>query len=376
MKGLKEPLQDLLDTLINSGANSKAPVYGIQLGLKSDNQALTVSTGYTDKTQSQAISPEHPIRIASNTKTFVAAAILRLYESDLLDIDQVIKRYLPDHYNRLLVNAGYRMDKITVRHLLTHTSGLFDYADCPAFEAIYHKEPQHSWTRLEQLQLAMQQGSPYGEPGEIYRYSDTGYILLGEIIEQVSGLSLGRALRALLSYERLQLASTWLEVDEPAPESLQSRVHQYVGIKDFYHHHASYDIFGGGGLASTVVDMAQFIQSLFTGQVYNSPSTLKTMLSTVAATRGGPVAYGEAEQVPGVYRMGIEQEEEPLLHYGHGGFLGTYAGYCPVVKTAFAFSVNQHDSKLLKEGLCREIIYCLTGLLNSGDGSVQREKVL
>ena len=134
MKGLKEPLQDLLDTLINSGANSKAPVYGIQLALKSDNQALTVSTGYTDKTQAQAISPEHPIRIASNTKTFVAAAILRLYESDLLDIDQVIKRYLPDHYNRLLVNAGYRMDKITVRHLLTHTSGLFDYADCPAFE--------------------------------------------------------------------------------------------------------------------------------------------------------------------------------------------------------------------------------------------------
>jgi D-alanyl-D-alanine carboxypeptidase len=75
------------------------------------------------------------------------------------------------------------------------------------------REPAHRWSRLEQVQLAMALGAPLCAPGETFHYSDTGYILLGEILEQASGLSLAAALRSLLSFERLGLHRTWLDAE-------------------------------------------------------------------------------------------------------------------------------------------------------------------
>ena len=301
------------------------------------------ATGYTDRnSNSEAIRPQHPVRVASNTKTFVAAAILRLWEEQHLDLDVSIRQFLSSEHCTIISTHGYSLEAITIRHLLTHTSGLFDYAD-KQFETTFTENPHHRWTRTEQLQGAMKWGKPYGEPGEVYRYSDTGYILLGEIIERVYGQSLGIALRQLLDYSRLGLNATWLEILEPAPAGLLSRVHQYVGDVDTYHHDASYDIYGGGGLVSTVGDLARFMQALFVGNVYAQPTTLEAMLTTVHATRGGPACRG-TEQTPGTYRLGIQGGKTGTV-YSHSGYLGTVGAYIPALDVAFSFSINisQHD---------------------------------
>ena len=85
------------------------------------------------------------------------------------------------------VPFGYDLNKITIRHLLTHTAGLFDHAGSNTYIEKVFADPFHEWTRTEQVQGCVDWGDPLFEPGEQFSYSDTGYILLGEIIENVTG---------------------------------------------------------------------------------------------------------------------------------------------------------------------------------------------
>ena len=352
LKDLEQSLQNLIDSILiaNQSALTKVvdrqPFSGIQLFAEAPGLGLRWegAAGYTDLSRTELITAQHPMRIASNTKTFIAAAILRLWEQNQLDLDVTISQYLLSKHRDLLNNNGYLLVDITIRHLLTHTSGLFDYADCPDFAQAISEDRLHHWTRTEQLQLAMDRGKPYGKPGTIFRYSDTGYILLGEIIEQVYGRSLGIALRQLLNFDRLELASTWLEIDESNPVGLLNRVHQYVAEEDSYNTHGSFDIYGGGGLVSTVGDIARFMRALFVGQVYLQSETLQEMLTTLQVEKGGPSAYEGWEQIPGTYRLGIEAGQKGIA-YSHSGFFGTYASYIPTKDLVFSFSINQHYSK-------------------------------
>ena len=329
---------------LNEKAIEERQIHGIQLHIDSPTMGLgwEGATGYTDRdhnSQSEILTPLHPMRIASNTKTFVAAAILRLWEDQCLELDVGIAQYLSLEHRSMISEKGYDLDKISVRHLLSHTSGLFDYADTEEFESAIFKNAGRFWGRTEQLQIAMDSGQPYGEPGEVFRYSDTGYILLGEIIENVSEQTLGPALRQLLNYERLSLNSTWMEIDEPTPVNIPSRVHQYDGEIDIYPVNGSFDIYGGGGLISTVGDMARFMRGLFEGNVFAQPSTLETMLSTVPAKRGGP-DYGIWEQIPGTYRLGIDGGTHHEI-YSHKGHFGTLAAYVPALDLAIGLSLNR-----------------------------------
>ena len=83
---------------------------------------------------------------------------------------------------------------ITVRELLLHTSGIYNYGTDPDYQAAVNADPTKHWTRLEQVRFAVEHGRPVGEPGALYAYSDTGYALLGEILERVTGGSLRRRL--------------------------------------------------------------------------------------------------------------------------------------------------------------------------------------
>ena len=98
--------------------------------------------------------------------------------------------------------GGYRPDAITVRQVLVHTSGIYDVGQDPAYQAAVNADPAKRWTRLEQVRFAMDHGAPVGEPGTVYAYSDTGYSLLGEIIERATGTPLADAYRTLLDFER------------------------------------------------------------------------------------------------------------------------------------------------------------------------------
>ncbi|MCD4750584.1 MAG: beta-lactamase family protein, partial [Thermoanaerobaculales bacterium] len=89
------------------------------------------ATGFANPENQELMTPDHPVRIASNTKTYIAAAVLRLREEEGIDLDETIAEYLPEAFVSTLEGDGYDPSEITVRHLLTHTGGLYDHGDSP-----------------------------------------------------------------------------------------------------------------------------------------------------------------------------------------------------------------------------------------------------
>lgn len=348
MKGDPEALEARLLGLADRLLAENAGVPGVVLEVEAPRLgfALSRARGVTRfGAGGVALTPAHPLRLASNTKTYVAAAVLRLVEEGRLALDEAVAGRLPAAQSALLRAGGYDPGAITLRHLLTHTSGLYDFGDSPDFNTAV-LAGRH-WTRLEQLAGAMEWGRPYGVPGEVYRYSDTGYVLLGEILERTTGdPSYGGSLRRLLDYERLGLAATWLESLEPWPAGVPERAQQYLGERPNEAFDVTTDLFGGGGLIAQLGDVRRFYAALFRGEVFRRRETLALMLTTVAAERGGPAAYGMVQQ-PGEYRMGIFVRRLGGLDcYSHGGYFGTQAAYFPGLDASVALGVNLADSDL------------------------------
>jgi len=265
------------------------------------------------------------------TKTFTAAATLRLVEEGRVSLDAPIATYLDPTIVALLKRDGYDTDAIHVRHLLQHTSGLYDYASDSDYQAAVVGSPKHRWTREEQVGFAMDHGAPLFAPGTSFSYSDTGYVLLGQIIERVTGTGLADAYRTLLRFGSLGLSATYLETLECRPAHLSARAHQYLGRIDSWAFDPSFDLYGGGGLVSTVGDLTRFYRALAGGRVLE-PKTIATML-------GRPDA-----RTPDALGMGIFGEQVAgETCWSHSGFWGTQVAHCPRSGVTIAITVNQAE---------------------------------
>ena len=304
------------------------------------------AAGIDDWEEETALLADQPFRIASVTKTFVAATIVRFVETGRASLEDPIAEYLSPLHQQMLIDDGYDTAAITVHHALNHTSGLFDYAfgDGSYVEEVF-TNPQHRWTRTAQLEHAMVHGDPLWAPGNQYRYSDTGYILLGEMIETVADTTLAAALRLELDYAGLGLHHTWLESLEPAPEGHSGLVHQYMQGIDTYHFDPSMDLYGGGGLVSTTRDLALFFYGLFNGKVFDSPATEELLLTPIDRSM---------ETHRDNYRYGIQVIDVLGKDaYAHSGFWGILAAYVPEVDAAIVVHIPNGSSGngLLKQSV-------------------------
>lgn len=341
-----------LQTLVDHGLASRGSNRGLALHV--DSPLLRISwqgaAGLADPANGEPMAPEHPVRIASNTKTYIAAAVLRLWEDGRIDLDDPIDRYLPGAFVESLERGGYRPDQMTIRHLLTHTSGLDDHGNDRYAEKIV-ADPSHRWSRAEQLAICLEDGRPQGSPGEVYRYSDTGYILLGEILERVTDSPFAEAVWGLIDRDRLGLSETWFESLEPRPPNVRERAHQFYGELDVTGFDPSFDLWGGGGIVTTVGDLARFTRALFTGQVFREPATLDTMLSTFDGLEPALDA-GAGDLPPGAYRMGVwVLEVDGLTVYRHTGFWCTSASYVPELDLVITATANDNAAKALLSDL-------------------------
>ncbi|MFC5570672.1 serine hydrolase domain-containing protein [Lysobacter yangpyeongensis] len=256
-------------------------------------------------------------RLASITKTYVAATALRLAEQGRLELQAPIDRYLPDNWMKLLASDGYQPHAMTVRQLLSHTSGMADAAQAPQFIATLKAHPHTQWTREGDLHDLVEWTDPVGRPGEKFAYSDTGYVLLGAIIEHITGQTLPQAARAQLHLDTLGVPGTyWERYEKPVGGP---RAHQrYEGL-DTYDWDPSMDLYGGGGLVAPPIDVAVFFDALLEGRVFSKPETLALMQS--------------ADGLPtdSQYRLGIfAYDLDGTAAAGHSGFWGTLVAREPV----------------------------------------------
>ncbi len=294
------------------------------LGLEWSGAVGTEARGST-----KPLTPAHTFRIASNTKTYVAATVLRLAEDGRLDLDANLAGLLAPDLASLLTADGYDLQAITVRQVLSHTAGLADHSGDDRYGERIIADPSHVWTRQEQVARCAELFDPLGPSPAPYRYSDTGYVLLGGIIEGVTGKTLAAAVRENLGFARLGLDHTWWEVAEPAPTAAGPRAHQYLGDHDVTDWSPSFDLYGGGGLVCDVRDLGLFMRLLLEGRVLREEASLAAM------TGGGTVDY----------RLGLMPTDlDGQLAFGHTGFWNTFAFNVPGLDATISGCVLSRDA--------------------------------
>ena len=350
---LDSAFQNVIDTILQNHPQSK----GIMVHVEAPNQRISWSgaVGWADSTKLVPIQVNQTGSIASNTKQYVSTAILRLVEKGKLKLDQSIGELLSTETKALFENDGYDLKAITVAHLMSHTSGIFDYVNAPIFFERVKSEPAHRYTQAEQLSLAVTHGSPLGAPGDLFSYSDTNYSLLTDIIATATQKPFYTAIRELIDYEKLGLDNTYWWRFEESPSELPM-IHQYIGAMNTDNHtiDLSFDLYGGGGIIASARDLAVFSQSLFDHKILKDSTTLDLMYTQM------PIKNGEDPN----YRLGLQVGDvNGLRTYGHGGFWATVVQYIPELDASIAVMISERDTRILR-------VNALSGLVDV----LQKEK--
>ena len=244
-------IQAELDAAVAAG------VPGMVVLVRRGNDVVTFTSGVADVTTGRPIRANDRFRIASITKSFVAALVVRLAQDGRLRLDDSAGSYLPE----------YRLDpSITIRQLLQHTSGLFDIADDEAWIGSVLAEPTRAWTLSELIPIGLAH-PPYFSPGTGYHYSNTGFMLLGALVERVTHHDTAAELtRRIL--RPLGLADTYVshESNLRGPHSQGYSLSPDGQVIDVTTLNATFTG-PAGDVISTVGDVASFYRALLRGRV-------------------------------------------------------------------------------------------------------------
>ncbi len=248
-------------------------------------------------------SPSTVYRIGSLTKQFTAAATMRLVEAGRIALDDPIEKYLPDY-----PVAGRR---ITIRHLLTHTSGIKSYTGLgPRFWDSSRLDLSH-----EKLIALFKDEPPDFQPGEKYLYNNSGYYLLGVIVEKVNFESYGSHVKKTL-FDPLGLSSTVYCDNEPVVRQRAAGYQVTLGVVQNAAQLSMKPPFSAGALCSSVTDLVAWTSALMNGKVV-SRASLDQMITPAKLNDGKPTTYG--------FGLGVGDGDKRAI--SHGGGINGFASF-------------------------------------------------
>lgn len=326
---------------------------GATLGLVLANgESFAIAVGFSDRDAKTPMKPGDRMLAGSVGKTFAAATALQLIKEGKIGLDERIETYLGrEPWFPRLPNAK----EITVRQLLNHTSGLVRYEFKDQFTKDLTANPGKTWQPAELVAYLLDEKPPFAA-GQGWDYSDTNYIVLGMIIEKVTGRKFyDEANRRLL--KPLKLTDT---IPQAGPR-LKGVVQGYAGPnnpfggKDQMIQAGKFAInpqfeWTGGGYASTTHDLARWARMIYEGKAF-SPGLLPQVLDGVPAPRlGRETKYG----------LGVIIRKTSVgTSYGHSGFFPGYMTdmmYFPDQKVAIAVQVNTSVPRNLGRPLSRVLV--------------------
>lgn len=334
-KGIAERVAFLMDSIYDStndfGGASLAVVtkYG---------EVIKYAVGYSDVENKVAMETGDLMLGGSTGKLFVSTSIMQLVEKGKVDLDEKASTYLnswPD-FQKI-----QNHDQITVRNLLQHSTGISRYVFDEAFQVDLKKDADRIWKPEELLSYVFDQ-KPLFAAGESFAYSDTNYIILGMIIEKVTGMK-------MYEYIKLNILDPF-GLDEVKPQStrnISGLVPGYSGdndpfypgkVADFdnYRHNVQFE-WGGGGYAVNPTQLALFAKMIYEGKAF-TPELMTEYFKGI-----------DAGQLGGQWGLGVHIRQSPFgTIYGHSGFFPGYLTnvmYYKENQMAIAFQVNTTDSK-------------------------------
>jgi D-alanyl-D-alanine carboxypeptidase len=301
----------------------------------------------------EVMTPDHKFKIASIGKTFTATVVLQLMEEGRLDLDDTLAEYLDTPAVRLdslhIYDGVSYGRRITIGQLLHQTSGITDYMEDPRFisDVLAHPDVQYTPEKILGWYFRYRTNEKAAfPPGEGWQYADPNYVLLGMIIERVTGSTLQDQYRARI-FNPLGMDNSYLEYYAP-PRGSSPFSHAYFGQLDLNTSvNTSFD-WGGGGIVSTCEELNTFFRALLDGKLFKRESTLDLMLA--AADRGlGGEEYD--------YGLGIMKRTIcGLTFYGHGGAYDCDAFYCPDGGISVCMSLNQMNTHGKRDEFVRRAV--------------------
>jgi CubicO group peptidase (beta-lactamase class C family) len=271
--------------------------------------------GLADERRHVPFTPDTPVYLASLTKQFTAMAVMMLAERGKLSCDDALSKYFPQF-------PEYA-ERITVTHLLNHTSGIPDYVELGLERpGLTDQDVLNALVKLPRLRFT---------PGERFEYSNSGYVLLALIVEKVSGQPYEKFLSEHI-FRPLGMTHTFVYTPR---ESKVARAHGYNRFGD----DSDYDLltYGEGGIYSSVSDMFKWVRALYTEK-------LVTQTALARAFTAGKLNDGSATNYG--FGWGItSMNGEPIYsHAGRYGGFNTYIKLFPKERSAIIFLTN-HDFK-------------------------------
>jgi D-alanyl-D-alanine carboxypeptidase len=316
--GTSKPRQDTLQDSVN--AILKTGTVGVVAQSTGPHGLRYATTGTADKTTGDAVRPGDRFRVGSATKTFVATVVLQLVGEGRLSLDDTVEHWLPGAVS----GNGNDGSKITVRQLLQHTSGLFNYTDdFPEISSVdgFQADRYTTWTP-EQLVAIATRHKPDFAPGAKWEYSNTNYILAGMIIERITGHSWQKEVTGRI-IQPLDLRHTLPPITYPRVPG--RHLHGYsnfgesgptIDVTDLNPSAAG----AAGAMISTTADMTRFYSALLNGRLLR-PAQLAEMKTTVRAP-GLDVLGSGASYGLGLMRIPLSCGG---AYYGHGGDVPGYS---------------------------------------------------
>jgi D-alanyl-D-alanine carboxypeptidase len=335
-----EEIDSILERLVADGTTA-----GISWAIGTgDGAAIARAHGLADIATQKPLRPTDSFRIASVTKPITAAAVLKLIETQKLSLQDRLSRFFPDYPNG---------ESIKIYQLLSHTAGIPNWwegelpPDTPA-EFPMCPEP-HRY--LQEMKLAS-----FFKPGESFKYSNSGYVLLGEIIEKASGQTYERFLAENIFRPTGMTTSEMEHIERPSPHWVTGYARVAGGgFSDPQLYHMP---FAAGGLRSTALDLLKFMDALLAGKII--PRDLAKQMTTYASLGDGrytfEAAFVAANSRPPTpqanlakrgYGLGFNLMEihDTLVYYHSGGIAGfnSYVLHVPKNRTTVVLLSNTED---------------------------------
>ena len=296
---LQVAVEDYLDEL---------NVVGLAAAVDVEGETWTGTAGM--HTSELELTPDLNFPIGSVSKTITAATILDMYEEGLLDLEDAIADYLPTYDN---INPN-----ITIRQLLKHTSGIYNYTNHPSFTDSLNADLTRIWTPQEMLDYFV--SIPSFPPGASWSYSNTNYVLLGLIIESISGNTFHEEVKTRVltpfGFEDIRLYPQE-EIAGPYAHIWMDPTGTGIPPIDFYEAGGSLDAlfsmaWAAGSYVATPATINQWTKALFGGQIVSTATLDEVQMSFPLGSGLGYVGYGL-----GTLELNTFCAEESA--WGHGG---------------------------------------------------------
>jgi len=332
-------MKNNIENIFNEWLKEDAEDFSGVLSASDENGAIYQKAfNFRNKAEKLPNTPETAFALASGTKIFTGLAICKLIDSGKLSPDDLL-------CNVVKHDLGEIDKSITIFHLLTHTSGVGDYIDEEAddadekLQALYDKYPVQLWMRLEYYLQMITPLKPKFKPGQRYGYSNSGYILLGLVVEAVSGMPYQKYVHDEILTPCNMTHSGFIRTDS-LPANTALGYMQDEDTKKWHTNAFSIPIIGGsdGGIYSCADDFDKLWRAIFSNKLLSKEMTETFLKSHVLIDKdeddGSIESYGF-----GIYNT-LADEKKIFFVVGGDSGVGFLSGYYPKTQTVVSVFSN------------------------------------